>query len=86
MADWWLVGDKLPILNEDESVETEDDSSDVMEDDSIKARMERKFERVMEGRKAFSNLRTPDKPPPWFDKKVSQRVFIWTVNLVILLV
>ena len=81
-----LVGGKLTILNEDESVETEDDSSDVMEEDSIKARMERKFERMMEGRKAFSNLRTPDKPPPWLDKKVSQCVFIWTVNLVLLLV
>merc|ERR1719500_1123018 len=60
-----LVGDKLPILNEDESVETEDDSSEVMEEDSIKARME--------GRKAFSNLRTPDKPPPWLDKEAARR-------------
>ena len=80
-----LVGDKLPILNEDESVETEDDSSEVMEDGSIKARMERKFEGMMEGRKTFSNLRTPDKPPPWLDKEVSRCVFIWTVNLVNLL-
>ena len=73
-----LVGDKLPILNEDAS-------SEVVEDDSIKARMERKFERMMEGRKTFSNLRTPDKPPPWLDKEVSRCVFIWTVNLVNLL-
>jgi len=68
-----LVGDKLPILNEDESAETKDDSSEVMEDDSIKARMERKFERMMEGRKAFSDLRAPDKPPPWLDKEAARR-------------
>ena len=81
-----LVGDKLTILNEDESSEVmEDDSSEVVEDDSINARMERKFERMMEGRKTFSNLRTPDKPPPWLDKEVSRCVFIWTVNLVNLL-
>jgi len=69
-----LVGDKLTILNEDESSEVmEDDSSEVVEDDSINARMERKFERMMEGRKTFSNLRTPDKPPPWLDKEAARR-------------
>jgi len=65
-----LVGGKLTI---GESVETEGDSREVMEDDSIKARMERKFERMMEGRKTFSNLRTPDKPPPWLDKEAARR-------------
>ena len=64
------------MVNEDNSVETEDDSIKLMEDDSIEARMERKFERMMEGRKAFSDLRAPDKPPPWLDKEVSQCVSI----------
>merc|ERR1712088_1252448 len=63
----------MGFVNEESSVKTEDDSSDVMEEDSIKARMERKFERMMEGRKAFSNLRTPDKPPPWLDKQAARR-------------
>jgi len=65
--------DKLSMVNEDNSVETEDDSIKLMEDDSIEARMERKFERMMEGRKAFSDLRAPDKPPPWLDKEAARR-------------
>merc|ERR1712212_1123087 len=67
------LGDELPMVKEDNSVETEDDSSKLMEDDSIEARMERKFERMMEGRKAFSDLRAPDKPPPWLDKEAARR-------------
>ena len=70
------LGDELPMVKEDNSVETEDDSSKLMEDDSIEGRMERKFERMMEGRKAFSDLRAPDKPPPWLNKEVSQCVSI----------
>jgi len=68
-----LVGDKLPMVKEDHSVEMEDDSSKVIKDDSIVGRMERKFERMMEGRKAFSDLRAPDKPPPWLDKEAARR-------------
>jgi len=68
-----LVGDKLPMVKEDHSAEMEDDSSKVIKDDSIKGRMERKFERMMEGRKAFSDLRAPDKPPPWLDKEAARR-------------
>merc|ERR1712212_1366034 len=67
------LGDELPMVNEDNSVETEDDSSKLMEDDSIEARMERKFERMMEGRNAFSDLRAPDKPPPWLNKEAARR-------------
>ena len=75
-----LVGDKLPMVKEDHSAEMVDDSSKVIKDDSIEGRMERKFERMMEGRKAFSDLRAPDKPPPWLDKEVSQPIFIWMVR------
>merc|ERR1712212_259866 len=67
------LGDELPMVKEDNSVETEDDSSKLMEDDSIEARMERKFGRMMEGRKAFSDLRAPDIPPPWLDKEAARR-------------
>ena len=76
-----LVGDKLLMVKEDHSLEMEDDSSKVMQDDSIEGRMERKFERMMEGRQTFSNLRTPDRPPPWLDKEVSQCGFIRTVKI-----
>jgi len=68
-----LVGDKMPMVKEDHSLEMEDDSSKVIKDDSIEGRMERKFERMMEGRKAFSDLRAPDKPPPWLDKEAARR-------------
>jgi len=68
-----LVGGKLPMVKEDHSAEMEDDSSKVIKDDSIVGRMERKFERMMEGRKAFSDLRAPDKPPPWLDKEAARR-------------
>ena len=78
-----IVGDQIP--EENDSIEMEEEPSMVVTDASVKARMERKFERMMEGRKTFSNLRTPDKPPPWLDKEVSRCVFIWTVNLVNLL-
>jgi len=42
-------------------------------EDSVEARMEKKFERMMEGRKTFSDLRAPDKPPPWLDKEAARR-------------
>ena len=45
-------------------------------EDSVVARMEKKFERMMEGRKTFSDLRAPDKPPPWLDKEVLIYVLI----------
>merc|ERR1712180_104765 len=47
-------------------------TEDAMED-SVEARMEKKFERMMEGRKTFSDLRAPDKPPPWLDKEAARR-------------
>jgi len=47
-------------------------TEDAMED-SAEARMEKKFERMMEGRKTFSDLRAPDKPPPWLDKDAARR-------------
>ena len=73
------VGEKLPMVKVDsikdtrhDSAELEDDSlcSDMM-DDSVEARMERKFELMLEGRKVFSDLKAPEKPPPWLDKEVS---------------
>jgi len=68
-----LVVDKSTFVKEESSVKTEDDSSEVIEGDSINVRMERKFERMMEGRQTFSNLRTPDRPPPWLDKEAARR-------------
>ena len=44
--------------------------TDCAMEDSAEARMEKKFEQMMEGRKTFSDLRAPDKPPPWLDKEV----------------
>ena len=76
-----LVVDKSTFVNEESSVKTEDVASEVTEGDSINVRMERKFERMMEGRQTFSNLRTPDRPPPWLDKEVSQCGFIRTVKI-----
>ena len=81
------VGEKLPMVKVDDFVQLEDDSiketrhdsaeleddslcSD-MRDDSVEARMERKFELMLEGRKVFSDLKAPEKPPPWLDKEVS---------------
>ena len=79
------VGEKLPMVKADGFVQLEDDSikdtrhdsseldslcSD-MRDDSVEARMERKFELMLEGRKVFSDLKAPEKPPPWLDKEVS---------------
>jgi len=68
-----LVVDKSTFVNEESSVKTEDDSREVIEGDSINVRMERKFERMMEGRQTFSNLRTPDRPPQWLDKEAARR-------------
>merc|ERR1712183_81344 len=68
-----LVVDKSTFVKEESSVKTEDDSREVIEGDSIEGRMERKFERMMEGRQTFSNLRTPDRPPPWLDKEAARR-------------
>jgi len=68
-----LVVDKSTFVKEESSVKTEDDSREVIEGDSINVRMERKFERMMEGRQTFSNLRTPDRPPPWLDKEAARR-------------
>merc|ERR1719462_629964 len=65
--------DKLPMVKEDDSLEMVDNSSKVIKDDSIEGRMEKKFERMMEGRKTFSDLRAPDKPPPWLDKEAARR-------------
>ena len=79
--------EKLPMVKVDDFVQLEDDSiketrhdsaeleddslcSDMM-DDSVEARMERKFELMLEGRKVFSDLKAPEKPPPWLDKEVS---------------
>ena len=79
------VGEKLPMVKVDDFVQVEDDSikdarhdtfaldslcNDMM-DDSVEARMERKFELMLEGRKVFSDLKAPEKPPPWLDKEVS---------------
>ena len=79
------VGEKLPMVKVDDFVQLEDDSikdtrhdtfaldslCNDMRDDSVEARMERKFELMLEGRKVFSDLKAPEKPPPWLDKEVS---------------
>ena len=74
------VGEKLPMVKVDDSIkETRQDSAELeddslcsdMRDDSVEARMERKFELMLEGRKVFSDLKAPEKPPPWLDKEVS---------------
>merc|ERR1711994_329116 len=71
--------DDFVQLEDDSIKETRHDSSELdslcsdMRDDGVEARMEKKFERMMEGRKTFSDLKAPEKPPPWLDKEAARR-------------